>query len=197
MTSCWTISLRKLTIQPKQARVAGTCADHNFFIWILFAYLAITEKKMQWTKKKDENLITRHRVRSQGDITIDTRFSGELSSTCHSVGFLCHRDVTSAVCHLVVLLFTMSRAHRMNPCSKRTRTYHLLHLLPESLVQQSVSKGIDGRVKYHYRVRDRSCKRTQFYGVSIFVYQVQYSVCSPRDYKNGTDGNNHQGDPLP
>ena len=84
-------------------------------------------------------------------------FSGELSSTCHSVGFLCHRDVTGADCHLVVLSFTLSRAHRINPCSKRTRTYHLLHFLPESLVQQSVSEGIDGRVKYHYHVRDRSC----------------------------------------
>ena len=152
MTSCWTISLRQLTIQPKQARVAGTCADHYMDSLCL---LSDNRKEDAMNKKKDENLITRHRVRSQGDITIDTRFSGELSSTCHSVGFLCHRDVTSAVCHPVVLLFTLSRAHRMNPCCKRTRTYHLLHLLPESLVQQSVSKGIEGRVKCYYRVRDR------------------------------------------
>ena len=121
-----------ISLQSKQPRVA----------WILFACLVITKMN---PKKKDENLITRH------------IFSGELSSTCHSVGFLCHRDVTGADRHLVVLSFTLSRAHRINPCSKRTRTYHLLHFLPESLVQQSVSKGIDGRVKYHYHVRDRSC----------------------------------------
>ena len=195
MTSCWTISLRQLTIQPKQARVAGTCADHY-----MDSLCLLSDKRKEDAMNKKKTKILLHdtcRVRSQGDITIDTRFSGELSSTCHSVGFLCHRDVTSAVCHLVVLLFTLSRAHRMNPCCKRTRAYHLLHLLPESLVQQSVSKGIDGRVKYYYGVRDRSCKRTQFHGASIFVYQVQYSVCSPRDYKNGTDGDNHQGDPLP
>ena len=156
MTSCWTISLQELTIQPKQARVAGNCADHFFYMDSL-CLLSDNRKEDAMNKKKDENRITRHRVKSWGDITIDTRFSRELSSTCHSVGFLCHRDFTSAVCHLVVLLFTMSRAHRMNPCCKRTRTYHLLHLLPESFVQQSVSKGIDGRVKCYYRVRNRSC----------------------------------------
>ena len=150
MASCWTISLRELSLQSKLPRVA----------WILFAYVVITERKMQWTKKNKKKR-RKPDYTTQGSVVgwhyYRHIFSGELSSTCHSVGFLCHRDVTGADCHLVVLSFTLSRAHRINPCSKRTRTYHLLHLLPESLVQQSVSKGIDGRVKYHYRVRDRSC----------------------------------------
>ena len=151
MASCWTISLRELSLQSKQPRVA----------WILFAYLVITERKMQWTKQKTKR--RKPDYTTQGSVVgwhyyRHTFFRGivfNLSLSC--IGFPCHRDVTSADCHLVVLSFTLSWAHRMNPCCKRTRVYHLLHLLPESLVQQSVSKGIDGRVKYYYRVRDRSC----------------------------------------
>ena len=156
MASCWTISLRELTIQPKQARVAGTSTNHNFFYMDSLCLLSDNRKKDAMNKKKKTK--TWHDTGFCRRVTLlDTRFSGELSSTCHSVGSLCHRDVTSADCHLVVLLFTLSCALRMNPCCKRTRAYHLLHLLPESLAQQSVSKGIDGRVKYYYRVRDRSC----------------------------------------
>ena len=157
MTSCWTISLRELTIQPKQARVAGTCADHNVFYMDSLCLLSDNRKERCNEQKKRR----KPDYTTQGSVVgwhyyRHTRFSRELSSTCHSVGFPCHRDVTSVDCHLVVVSFTLSCAHRMNPCCKRTRTYHLLHLRPESLVQQSVSKGIDGRVKYYYRVRDRS-----------------------------------------
>ena len=65
MASCATISLQELTFQPKQARVAGTCVDHNFFYMdSLCLNLSNHGKEDAMNKNNDEKLITRHRVRS-------------------------------------------------------------------------------------------------------------------------------------
>ena len=52
MTSCGTISLQELTIQPKQARVAGTCADHFFYMDSLCLKLSDNRKEDAMNKKK-------------------------------------------------------------------------------------------------------------------------------------------------
>ena len=79
MSSRWTISLRELIIQPEQARVAGTCADHNlFYMDSLCLKLVDNRKEDAMNKNNDEKLITRHWVRSQGDRNVSVHYCGHI-----------------------------------------------------------------------------------------------------------------------
>ena len=75
--------------------------------------------------------------------------------------------------------------------------YRYPDLLPESLVDQSIYKRINGRVEQDhcesYGIRDI----VWLVGGAVVTQDVDKPVSQPTDCKDGTDDNNHQCDSLP
>ena len=82
-------------------------------------------------------------------------------------------------------------------CWATCAAYHYLHLLPESLVEQSIYKRINGRVEQDHCESNGICNIVGLVGGAVVTQDVDKPVSQPTDCKDGTDDNNHQCDSLP
>ena len=75
--------------------------------------------------------------------------------------------------------------------------YHYPDLLPESLVDQSIYKRINGRVEQDHRESNGIRDIVWLVGGAVVTQDVDKPIRQPTDCKDGTDCHHHQCDSLP
>ena len=78
----------------------------------------------------------------------------------------------------------------------RSAAYGALDLLPESLVQQSVHKRVDGRIEHDQRIRNGVHGGTEAVGFEV-AHNIDNRVSNPANAKDDTYNNDSQCYSLP
>ena len=89
----------------------------------------------------------------------------------------------------------MSSSRGLDPGYRdTTAAYNSLHFIFELLVQQSVYKRIDSRIKQHHCVRnDAVYGETNVEGCGKELHVIDHCAHKPADSEYGSDNYDHQG----
>ena len=97
-------------------------------------------------------------------------------------------------CLLVAIRFPCSKSHFS---SATFAAYHFLDFLPESLVDQSIHKGVNGRVEQDQCKSNGECDIVCLVGRAVKAQLVDDSGSQPAHCKDDTDHHQHQSNSLP
>ena len=73
---------------------------------------------------------------------------------------------------------------------------HSLNLLSESLVYQTIYKGIDGWIEQDHYCSNGPSNIARAVGGAVIAQEEDNCVSQPADWEDDTDGYNHQSDTL-
>ena len=93
------------------------------------------------------------------------------------------------------ILLACSSLSGWTPGLRWNAAEHSFHLVPETLVYQSVSKRIDGGIDHNHHMRDGNCNWAELVRANV-IHDMEYGMCTPGNTKYSTYDYHCQSDSL-